>query len=117
MNSRFNYGSVFKITREDSLTSIENNLLQMKQSGFNTVVVWPACFWWEERGPDYPFATGKRVLELAEKHSLKIVMELAGQLTSMEYAPDFLMKDEYYAIDENGHREYISLLSSPSSFN
>ena len=106
MNSRFNYGSVFKITREDSLTSIENNLLQMKQSGFNTVVVWPACFWWEERGPDYPFATGKRVLELAEKHSLKIVMELAGQLTSMEYAPDFLMKDEYYAIDENGHREY-----------
>ena len=106
MNSRFNYGSVFKITREDSIESIEHNLIQMKQSGFNTIVVWPAYFWWEGKGTDYPFATGKKVLELAEKYELKIVMELAGQLTSMEYAPDFLMKDEYYAIDENGHREY-----------
>lgn len=106
MNSKFNYGAVFKITREDSLFDIEQNLLQMKQSGFNTVVVWPAYFWWEEKNPDYPFATGKKVLELAEKVGIKVVMELAGQLTSMEYAPDFLMKDEYYAIDENGHIDW-----------
>lgn len=106
MNSKFNYGAVFKITREDSLSDIEQNLIQMKRSGFNTVVVWPACFWWEENGPDYPFATGKKVLELAERVGLKVVMELAGQLTSMEYAPDFLMKDEYYAIDEKGHVEW-----------
>ena len=106
MNSRFNYGAVFKITREDTVYSIEQNLTQMKQSGFNTVVVWPACFWWEEKGPDYPFATGKKLLSIAEKVGIKVVMELAGQLTAMEYAPDFLMKDEYYAIDENSHREW-----------
>ncbi len=106
MNSKFNYGAVFKITREDSLSDIEQNLLQMKQSGFNTVVVWPAYFWWEEKNPDYPFATGKKVLELAEKVGIKVVMELAGQLTSMEYAPDFLMKEEYYAVDENGHIDW-----------
>ena len=106
MNSRFNYGAVFKITREDTFESIEANLTQMKQSGFNTVVVWPAYFWWEEKNPDYPFATGKKVLEFAEKIGIKVVMELAGQLTAMEYAPDFLMKDEYYATDENGHIEW-----------
>ena len=106
MNSKFNYGAVFKITREDTLDSIEANLTQMKQSGFNTVVVWPSYFWWEEKTSQYPFATGKKVLELAEKVGIKIVMELAGQLTAMEYAPDFLMKDEYYAIDDKGHVEW-----------
>ena len=106
MNSKFNYGAVFKITREDTFVSIEENLKQMKKSGFNTVVVWPAYYWWEEKTPLYPFATGKKVLELAEEIGIKIVMELAGQLTAMEYAPDFLMKDEYYAIDEKGHVEW-----------
>ena len=106
MNSKFNYGAVFKITREDTFESIKANLTQMKQSGFNTVVVWPAYYWWEEKNPDYPFATGKKVLKLAEKVGIKVVMELAGQLTAMEYAPDFLMKDEYYAVDENGHVEW-----------
>lgn len=106
MNTKFNYGAVFKITREDTLLDIEQNLMQMKRSGFNTVVVWPAYFWWEKKSPEYPFATGKKVLDIAQKVGIKVVMELAGQLTSMEYAPDFLMKDEYYAIDENGHREW-----------
>ena len=106
MNSRFNYGAVFKITREDSLLDIERNLMQMKQSGFNTVVVWPAYFWWEEKNSNYPFATGKKVLDIAQKVGIKVVMELAGQLTAMEYAPDFLMKEEYYAIDEKGNREW-----------
>ena len=70
------------------------------------MVVWPAFFWWEEKNPHYPFATGKKVLEFADEIGIKVVMELAGQLSAMEYAPDFLMKEEYYAIDENGHREY-----------
>lgn len=106
MNTKFNYGAVFKITREDTFSDIEQNLIQMKQSGFNTVVVWPAYFWWEEKNSDYPFATGKKVLQIAEKIGIKVVMELAGQLTAMEYAPDFLMKKEYYATDENGHIEW-----------
>ena len=106
MNSKFNYGAVFKITREDSLSDIKQNLIQMKESGFNTVVVWPAFFWWEEKGEDYPFATGKKVLEFADEIGIKVVMELAGQLSAMEYAPDFLMKEEYYAIDRDHHREW-----------
>lgn len=106
MNSKFNYGAVFKITREDTLDSIKSNLKQMKENGFNTIVVWPAFFWWEEKNPDYPFATGKKTLKFAEEIGIKVVMELAGQLTAMEYAPDFLMKEEYFPLDQDHHREW-----------
>lgn len=104
--NRFFYGAVIKLTREDTLEDIEKNFIQMKEAGFNTAVVWPAAFWWEEKREGYPFNTGKALLKLAEKHDMKIIMELAGQLTVMEYIPDFKMKDEYYPIDVNEHRNY-----------
>lgn len=103
---KFNHGTVLKLTREDNEESIRLNFSQMRQCGLDTVVVWPAAFWWEEKTENYPFATGKKVLELAEEYGLKIIMELAGQLTVMEYIPDFLMKPEYNPIDENGNRIY-----------
>ncbi len=43
------------------------------------------------------------MLKLAQKHDIQIIMEIAGQLSTLEYIPDFLMKEEYYAVDENGH--------------
>lgn len=103
-NNSILYGAVLKITREDTLACIESNLLQMKENGLDTAVVWPAFYWWEEKKEGYPFNTGKEILKLAEKHGIKIIMELAGQLPMMEAIPDSLMKDEYYCVDENGHR-------------
>lgn len=100
------YGSVLKLTREDTPETIENSFIKMKECGMNTVVIWPSAFWWEEKTEDYPFHTGKLVLSLAEKHNIGVIMELAGQLSVMEYAPDFLMKDEYYPVDRNGNREF-----------
>ena len=104
MNKPYNHGAVLKLTREDTLETIEMNFKQMTECGLNTVVVWPAAFWWEEKKEGYPFNTGKELLKLAEKYDLQIVMELAGQLTVMEYIPDFLMKPEYFAVDDNGHK-------------
>lgn len=101
----FKHGSVLKVTREDTLTDIETNFLLMREAGFNTVVIWPSCFWWEEKSEEYPFKTGKRILEIAEKYGIKVIMELAGQLSNMEYAPDFLMKKEYMAIKRSGEEE------------
>lgn len=105
------YGSVIKLTREDTTQTIEQNLIQMKEAGFNAVVVWPAAFWWEEKKDGYPFNTGKEVLAIAERLDMGIIMELAGQLPMMEYIPDFMMKEEYYAVDENGHKKL-----TPASF-
>ena len=98
----FLHGSVLKLTREDTEKDIEQAFITMKEAGLDTVVVWPSSFYWEEKTDGYPFNTGRMVLNLAEKHGIKVIMELAGQLTVMEYIPDYLMKQEYLPTDEMG---------------
>lgn len=101
---KFPYGSVLKIQREHSFGDIERRLDKMKATGMNTAVIWPAVYWWEDETTErYPYATGHHILQYAEQIGLDIVMELAGQLASLEYVPDFLMKDEYYAVKYEGH--------------
>ena len=87
----FRYGSVLKVTREDNCESISKHFSLMRDCGMDTVVIWPAAFWWEEKTEEYPFATGKMILRLAEEYGIKVIMELAGQLSVFEYIPDFLI--------------------------
>lgn len=100
--NEFLYGSVLKVTRNDTIETIEKNFKDMKAAGQDTVVIWPGFFWWEEKGENYPFDTGIKILDAAEKIGIKVIMELAGQLTSCEYIPDFMMKEEYFARDKWG---------------
>lgn len=100
--NKYIHGSVFKITPEDTPADIEKNFITMKENGLNSAVIWPSAFWWENREDGYPFNTGREILRLAEKHGISIIMELAGQISSMEYMPDFLMKKEYYATNADG---------------
>ncbi len=111
MNPSYPFGSVLKVTRDDTPEALDAHLALMKQYGHNTVVIWPAAFYWEEKTPDYPFATGKLILRLAQKHGLSVIMELAGQITVFEAIPDFRMKDEYLPVDRNGN-----LIHSQSSY-
>lgn len=84
----------------------------------NYVVIWPSFFWWEDEGnSNYPFNTGMEILEFAERIGLKIIFELAGQLTSLEYMPDFLMKDEYLVMDIHGHYTEFRDGYCPLNFN
>lgn len=102
-NSDFPYGSVLKVHREFSLEDIRRKLDDMKRCGMNFVVIWPAFFWWENKASaNYPFQTGIEILNHAEQIGMKVIMELAGQITALEYAPDFLMKEDYYAKKANG---------------
>lgn len=100
------YGSVYKVTREDRVENIRRDFELMRECGLNTVVIWPPVFYWEEKTPNYPFETGRKILEIAQDVGLKVIMELAGQLSVFEYIPDCEMKDEYYAVNEYGHREW-----------
>ena len=102
---KYPIGSVLKVTRYDTEEDIRKHLTLMRDSGLNTVVIWPAAFWWEEKSEEYPFRTGKFILRTAEALGLSVIMELAGQLTSMEYMPDFLVKPEYQAYKLDGGRE------------
>lgn len=102
--SRFSYGTVLKIQREFTLEDIRLSLASMKEIGMNTVVIWPAIYWWEDRTlPHYPFHTGRKILEMAEELDMKIIMELEGQVTFLEYMPDFVMRPDYFAVDPDGH--------------
>ncbi|MDD2579955.1 MAG: beta-galactosidase [Eubacteriales bacterium] len=85
------------------MDDIKAQMRSMKAIGLNFVVVWPAVYWWEDRAHrDYPFNTGHQILTYADEIGMKIIMELAGQLTSLEYAPDFVMKDDYYCVKADG---------------
>lgn len=102
----FSYGTVLKIQREYDLETIFAHMTKIRALGMNVVVVWPAIYWWEDRQlPDYPYHTGRRILEHAERIGLRIIMETAGQLTSLEYAPDFLMREEYLPLTRDGLRD------------
>ena len=101
--THFPYGAVLKIQREYDSDEIRRQMKALKDLGLNTAVVWPAVYWWEGRSPSYPYATGGRILEYAGEIGLRVIMELAGQLASLEYAPDCVMKDEYYMVTRDGH--------------
>ncbi|OAS20495.1 beta-galactosidase [Paenibacillus oryzisoli] len=101
--STFHYGAVFKVQRDHSREHIRNQLNAMKEIGMNTAVIWPSVYWWEDQSlPRYPYNTGHYILQVAEEIGLKIIMELSGQITSLEYAPDFAMKEEYFAVKYEG---------------
>lgn len=115
--TQFTYGAVLKVEREHTREEIRKMLRDMRETGMNTVVVWPAVYWWEPRGEHYPYQTGRDLLEDAEQVGIRVVMELAGQITALEYAPDFLMKDEYYCVDRQGNRDECSLGYGYLNFN
>ena len=97
------YGAVLKIYREDTLPDIRANFETMKRLGMNTAVIWPSVYYWEKKTADYPYRTGKQILQMAQEIGIQIVMETAGQLVSLEYMPDFRMKDEYYCTTKDGN--------------
>lgn len=113
----FVYGAVLKVERENTLDDIQKSFEAMKDIGFNTVVVWPAVYWWEEKGPGYPYETGKQLLRIAEEAGIGIVMELAGQITALEYMPDPLCKEEYFCEDRKGCRELGTVSYGYLNFN
>lgn len=116
-SNEFMYGVVFKVEREQKMEDIQNSLKAMKEVGFDTVVVWPAVYWWEEKGLDYPYGTGKALLEYAGKIGISVIMELAGQITALEYAPDFLCKEDYYCVDRKGCKDLGTISYGYLNFN
>ncbi|MDR1569262.1 MAG: beta-galactosidase [Oscillospiraceae bacterium] len=100
------YGTVFKVQREFTMDEIAWNLRNIADAGLNTVVIWPSVYWWEDRTkPGYPYNTGREILRIAQTLGLTVIMETAGQITALEYAPDFVMKPEYFPIQMDGLRQ------------
>lgn len=114
----FRYGAVIKVQREHTEEKIFSAMDKMKAIGMNTVVIWPAVYWWEDKNsPNYPFGTGHAILRHAEEIGMKVVMELAGQIPCLEYAPDFKMKEEYFAIGEEGGKNFAGTVYGYYNYN
>ncbi len=93
------YGSVFLQDPDFSQEKMEEGLSRMRSMKMNTVVVWPPHF----------FVDGKRnfdkhlkFLDTAHKYGFKVVIELTGQVTDLEFMPNCDYRDEYAVKDRNG---------------
>ena len=115
--TQFVYGAVLKVEREHTRQELRAMLQAMHDAGLNNVVVWPAVYWWEPQGEHYPYQTGRDLLADAGEIGLQVVMELAGQITALEYVPDFLMKEDYFCVDRRGVRDEGSLGYGYLNFN
>lgn len=101
--STFPYGTVLKLDRGRKIEEIVADLEAIRAVGMNTVVLWPAAYWWEEPAGDfYPFATGRTILSHAERIGLQVIVELIGQIPTLEYAPHFLLKEGHLAVNRDG---------------
>jgi len=90
LKETFPYGAVFVLRREYSLANIETRLAAMCENSFDYCVVWPGWCLWEEKSEYYPYATGRHILKFAQEIGLKIIMEFGGQITALEYGPDYM---------------------------
>lgn len=113
----FRYGAVYRIERHYTREELVQNLAMMKEYGMDTVVIWPAVFWWEKKTDRYPFDTGLFLLDEAEKLGMKVIMELAGQIPCLEYAPDFDFQEEFYCLNEDGTRRKQACWYDPVNYN
>lgn len=98
----FPFGAVVRVQREDGIEKICSILDSISDAGLRIVVVWPAFFWWEEQTDAYPYATGTAILREAEARGLRIVMELSGQIPSIEYAPDSFLTRDHWVKNRDG---------------
>jgi beta-galactosidase GanA len=83
------FGAVYLIDREMTLTEKRSDLSQMKKMAFNTVVIWPAVSRWDGNPPGQTaFKSIDETLDLCTELGLKVILELQGQNTSAQEAPE-----------------------------
>ncbi len=92
------YGSVFLQDADFTQEKVEEGLSRMKAMKMNTVVVWPPLFFEDGKRK---FDRHLKFLDTARKFGFKVVIELTGQVTDLEFMPNCDYKDEYAVKDKN----------------
>ena len=89
------YGTVYLVDRGLSLKEKIRDLENIKKLDFNTVVLWPSVSRWDASRPGgTAFKSIDEVMDMCAKIGLKAVLELQGQNTSNQEAPEsFLLHD------------------------
>jgi beta-galactosidase GanA len=103
---RIPFGAVYLVDRGLSLKEKRRDLENMKKLHFNTVVLWPAVSRWDAEKPgNTAFKSIDQVMDLCSEIGLKAVLELQGQNTSNQEAPEnFLLHDGRPALNDPAYR-------------
>lgn len=83
------YGTVYMVDRDLSRDDKRNDLENIKSLNFNTVVLWPAVSRWDGTPPgNTAFTSVDETMDICQELGLKVILELQGQNTSNQEAPE-----------------------------
>ncbi len=99
MKKEFLHGAVLLLEEDETRKGVERKCDGMRRLGMNTAVLWPPCFY---KNGKRDYSVQKMVLDCAEKAGLKVIVELTGQVSNLEYLPDCDWKDEYAVLNPDG---------------
>ena len=99
MKNEFIHGAVLLLEEDETRSGLAAKCAAMKQLGLNTAVIWPPCFY---KNGKRDYAVQHTLLDCAEEARLKVIVELTGQVSNLEYLPDCDWKDEYAVTNPDG---------------
>lgn len=99
MKNEFIHGAVLLLEEDETRSGLAAKCAAMKQLGLNTAVIWPPCFY---KNGKRDYAVQHALLDCAEETRLKVIVELTGQVSNLEYLPDCDWKDEYAVTNPDG---------------
>ena len=86
---RIPFGAVYLIDAQLTRAEKRRDLTRMRSLHFNTVVVWPPVSLWDGDPPGQTaFRSIDEVLDICAELGLKVILELQGQNTSQQEAPE-----------------------------
>lgn len=100
---KFIYGTVYLIRKDRDIVQIQRDVENMAKMNFNTITLWP-CGHWDEKKKKLDFSLVNMVIDFCAEYDIAVILELMGQACSSEYAPDWMVKDELWPLDQNGNR-------------
>jgi len=99
MKKEFRHGAVLLLEDDETRENLMQKCMGMRQLGMNTAVIWPPCFY---RHGKREYSIQRQLLDCAQKAGLKVIVELTGQVSNLEYLPDCEWKDEYAVLNQDG---------------
>ena len=95
----FRYGSVVLLEEGDSAEKFAGICSAMASLEMNTVVIWPPVFY---RKGKWDVEVQRTFLRTAAEYDLGVIVELTGQVSDLEYLPDWEWRREFAVENPDG---------------
>lgn len=98
--------TIYLIQSTYTLEEMEKDIKNMASCGITTVQLYPTANWWEREDVDpriIPFDTTEAVMDICHENGISVILQLIGQASYMEYAPNAFVTDDMYLKDNQGN--------------